>query len=194
MSKAPLYGLVLCGGQSLRMGEDKSLLIYHQRQQWEEAAHLLQALCERVYFSVSSGAGIPETMDTGQIIMDQSGAPAGPLRGIYSALTTHPRAAWLTIPIDMPLLTHERLQHLMLCRNETKPATCYRVQNRIEPLVTIWEPEAQAALTAFIQQGGFSPKQFLETHDVHVIDCSEADWTLNINTPQERARFFDNLH
>src|SRR5690606_4800666 len=94
---APLYGLVLAGGRSRRMGRDKAALAYqdgvpHVRR----TADLLAGVCERVFVSCradqANGKGdpalaslpdpvgrIPDTFDIG-----------GPLNGILSALAAHP--------------------------------------------------------------------------------------------------------
>ena len=48
-----LHGLVVCGGQSTRMGMDKSQLQYHGVPQREWLYELLQPLCEDVYISLS---------------------------------------------------------------------------------------------------------------------------------------------
>ena len=49
---APLYGLVLAGGRSSRMGRDKAALPYEGRTQLERAMALLEKHVERAYVSV----------------------------------------------------------------------------------------------------------------------------------------------
>ena len=49
-----LHGLVVCGGQSTRMGMDKSQLQYHGVPQREWLYELLQPLCEDVYISCNA--------------------------------------------------------------------------------------------------------------------------------------------
>ena len=49
--QAPLYGLVLAGGRSTRMGQDKSLISYHGKAQREYMADLLGQWCSRTFIS-----------------------------------------------------------------------------------------------------------------------------------------------
>ncbi|MCB0529955.1 MAG: NTP transferase domain-containing protein, partial [Saprospiraceae bacterium] len=43
-----LYGLVLAGGESRRMGTPKSLISYHGMPQYRHAATLLGAYCSKI--------------------------------------------------------------------------------------------------------------------------------------------------
>jgi hypothetical protein len=60
LSKMPLknyhplsgtYGLVVCGGNSSRMGSDKSMLIYYEKPQRYHVYQMLQPFCEKVFIS-----------------------------------------------------------------------------------------------------------------------------------------------
>ena len=51
-STAKLFGLVLSGGKSTRMGTDKGLIEYHGLPQREHLYHLLSKVCERTFISL----------------------------------------------------------------------------------------------------------------------------------------------
>ena len=56
---APVYGLVLTGGQSARMGRDKASLTYHGRTQLEWAMDLIKPYVEKAFVSVRPGQNDP---------------------------------------------------------------------------------------------------------------------------------------
>lgn len=68
---APLYGLLLSGGASQRMRQDKAALAYRGEPQLLRAWRLLEALTERAFVSVRDSqrddtlrAGLPQIVDS----------------------------------------------------------------------------------------------------------------------------------
>ncbi len=181
-----LNGLILNGGASSRMGSPKGEIIYHNKSQHEHVIELLTPLCDAVYFSVKRN---DLSFDYPQI--EDQLAIESPLNGIYSALTFSSIQSWLVVPIDMPLLDTETLVTLIMNRDPSKVATCYydSTGKRPEPLVSIWEPTSLNLLNSFIENDGFSPRTFLEQHDVKIIHTKTVDVLLNINSRQELERF-----
>ena len=102
-----LYGLLLCGGRSSRMGQDKARLMLDGHSLLQRGLALLaQAGCQQVF----AGGDYPEV----PAIADQPRWQGrGPLAGIASALMREPDALWLILPVDMPGVTAAMLQHFL---------------------------------------------------------------------------------
>jgi molybdenum cofactor guanylyltransferase len=183
-----LFGLVLAGGASTRMGIDKASLAYRGKPQLLEAFELLNDFCERSFVSVR-----PDQRDEAmratlpQIVDLQPGI--GPIAGISAALTTHPNAAWLVLACDLPFLSAKTLDHLIAHRDAKRIATAYRSTHDglPEPLCAIWEPASRAAVTAWIAAGKECPRKLLINSDAALLDQLDARALDNVNTPQERA-------
>ena len=100
-----LYGLVLAGGKSTRMGSDKGLIQYHDRPQQEYLYHLLEQVCSKVYLSIRNEQQASVSNEF-NVIADQN-EYHGPFNGILSAHKAHPNVAWLVLACDLPLLDLE---------------------------------------------------------------------------------------
>jgi molybdopterin-guanine dinucleotide biosynthesis protein A len=183
MKTASVYGLVLSGGKSSRMGKDKGALIYHRKPQREYLFELLGKCCEVVFTSCRSDQKIPDTL---RPIVDHY-AFEGPLNGIVSAFSKHPDKAWLIVAVDMPYVNEDVLQFLIKHRDPEKVATCfYSAEAKLpEPLLTLWEPSAYPLLLKFLEEEKISPRDFLKRNDIKMIDPPEERMLTNVNSPAD---------
>ncbi len=102
-----LYGLLLCGGRSSRMGQDKARLMLDGQSLLQRGLALLaQAGCQQV-FAGGDYPGVPAIVDLPRW------QGRGPLAGIASALMQQPDALWLILPVDMPGVTAAMLQQVL---------------------------------------------------------------------------------
>jgi len=85
-----LYGLVLAGGLSKRMRQDKSLMEYHGSSQVKHCSDLLSRFCKRIFVSNREDQkNLDEHIQYSQI--HDSIKNIGPLGGILSAMTKYHR-------------------------------------------------------------------------------------------------------
>ena len=179
----PLHGLVLAGGKSTRMQQDKGALQYHGLDQRTHVYHLLQAFCQEVYVSCNA-AQVPELEGKLPYLEDQF-LNLGPKGGILTALQHNPNAALLAVACDLPLLSSETLQFLVQHRDTTKMATAfYDSEGEFpEPLLTIWEPRSYAALLQFLSLGYSCPRKALINSDVKLLSIPDVAELRNVNDP-----------
>ena len=183
---APLYGLVLAGGRSSRMGKDKAALSYSGKPQLERAGELLGPLVQEVYVSVRADQrDEPLRARFAQIPDLQPGL--GPIAGILAAQARHADAAWLVLACDLPLLNEKSLRHLIGARDPAALATAYRSSHDglPEPLCALYEPASAAALASYVAAGRNCPRKFLIESGAHLIDEPDPRALDNVNTPHE---------
>src|SRR5690606_850124 len=134
-----LYGLILSGGMSSRMGVDKARLEYHGRPQVQYLYELLHGLGLKTYVSCRSEQAHNPEYHNLSVITDRF-LGFGPLGGILSAQAAHPDKAWLVVACDLPLITTETMQELIAARDPMKQATAYYNLERkhYEPLFAIY--------------------------------------------------------
>lgn len=183
MKKTKLYGLVLAGGKSTRMGSDKGLIKYHSVPQQEHLYKLLEHTCDNVFLSVREEQ--QSIMDNHfSIIVDQN-EYRGPFNGILSAHKSYPDVAWLVLACDLPLIDLEALKNLADSRNQKKLATSYTTKktNLPEPLITIWEPEGlRKAITYLETSESTCPRKFLINSDVELVNPKHDEVLYNANS------------
>lgn len=181
---APLFGLVLAGGKSERMGEDKGLINYHGLPQRQHARQLLQHYCKEVFISCRA-----DQMEGVTAPLPDTFTELGPLGGLLSAFRTQPDAAWLVLPCDLPLLGDASLSQLVGFRNASRAATAfYTPDSKLpEPLVSIWEPRAYPLLLQFLAYGQTSLRRALIHAETELIEAEHPQALRPANTPEEVA-------
>ncbi|MDX1666185.1 MAG: NTP transferase domain-containing protein [Saprospiraceae bacterium] len=194
-ARPPLYGLVLAGGKSERMGQDKSEISYHGKPQREYLAELLEGYCRRVF--VSCRQDQVEEMGAEREVIADSFLGLGPYGAILSAFRQHPDAAWLVVACDLPLLNGAAVQQLRSGRDSSRVATAFHNPKTgfPEPLITIWEPRAYPVLFQFLAQGYSCPRKVLINSEIALVKPEHPETLMNANQPSEaeKARKILNL-
>ncbi|OGX06138.1 MAG: hypothetical protein A2Z88_04420 [Omnitrophica WOR_2 bacterium GWA2_47_8] len=187
-NKGLLYGLVLGGGKSARMGQDKSTLEYFKKPQVEYGYELLLPLCDQVFISNrKEQADLPGHKGLPQIHDDDVYQGIGPLAGILSAMQRFPNAAWFVLACDLPFLNKKTIKNVLTKRNIKKLATAYRSSHDglPEPLCAIWEPQAKEEILRFLKQGVTCPRKILINSDAQLLDLEDKRTLDNVNSKEE---------
>lgn len=182
-----LSGLILAGGKSIRMGQDKAQIEFHNKPQLYHLHELLTPFCNEVYFSVHKDNSFTHQKRVIKDLFDIE----SPLNGILSAFHYSAENAWLSVAIDMPNITNETLVYLIKNRDKTKSATCFYDSEGVnpEPLLTIWEPRSRPQLLNFFNRGKVSPRKFLIENEVCLLKTPDPSWLVNVNTPKDLESF-----
>jgi molybdenum cofactor guanylyltransferase len=185
MATAPLFGLVLGGGRSVRMRADKAILDYHGKPQSEHCLELLRAHCESAFLSCRRDqaeqpgfAGHPQIHDT---FLDM-----GPLGGILSALRAHRQAAFLVVACDLPFLDAASLTALIQGRDPDLIATAFAgpQEGLPEPLCAIYEPAAYPRALELLGQGISCPRKLILNSPARILPAPDFRSLLNANDPE----------
>ncbi|GHC00300.1 molybdenum cofactor guanylyltransferase [Cerasicoccus arenae] len=190
----PLIAVVLAGGQSRRMGQDKASLRWGGQSLWRCQAELLRGLGLDVAISVRVDQKLPDFI-TGEflLIRDQI-ADVGPLSGFLSAWRQFPDHALLIVACDLPMLDVATLQSLLDQRDDGYWATAYTSANDglPEPLCAIYEPAAQKEFEASLAANRRCPRKVLIEggDDVRLLKLLNPIALENANTPEEFERLY----
>ncbi len=182
-SKSPgLKGLILAGGKSVRMGQDKAQLTYNGKTAIERVADLMRTQQIEPFLSVRSedpDNSLPQVTDTFLNL--------GPMGAILSALQTDPNSAWFVVACDLPLLDEETINQIVANRSPRSVATAFLNHETgfAEPLITIWEPKAYHKMLSFLALGYSCPRKVLINSDTRLIEPKDPRRLMNVNTPED---------
>jgi molybdopterin-guanine dinucleotide biosynthesis protein A len=192
---APIKGLVLAGGQSSRMGEDKAALEIAGVTLLERAVQLLQAQLDDVYVSVRSSQRHDSLRSRFNLIGD-SYEDCGPAAGILAAHQAFPDCAWFVVACDMPLLDQNVIAGVIEARAADTGATaCLAGDNSgPEPLCALYEPVNLAAFLQHVDEGGSpGPRAWLESRPITLLQMHSPERLAGVNTQEEFHRIAGQL-
>ncbi len=180
----PLNGLVLAGGKSQRMGQDKALLDYHGMPQQEHLYQLLSECCADTFLSLRPEQDEPPFEVS---VIRDTFTGLGPMGAILSAFRQAPDSAWLVVAVDLPLVDAAVLDELIGQRNPSKVATAFHnpATDFPEPLIAIWEPRAYPVLLQFLAQGYSCPRKVLINSDMESVEIDNPIVLRNANRPED---------
>ncbi|WP_306643797.1 NTP transferase domain-containing protein [Sanyastnella coralliicola] len=178
-----LFGLVLAGGKSQRMGQDKTLLNLHGKPQFAHMTDLISASAESVFLSKRSD----QQFETSYPTIEDSFLDLGPYGAMLSAFRKHPNQAWLVVAADLPMVDQAFIQELIEHRDPSRLATAFLnpATGFPDPLCTIWEPRAYEQLLYWLSQGYSCPRKVLINNDIQLVESARADKLFNLNTPED---------
>lgn len=182
-----LYGLILAGGRSKRMGMDKGRMKWHSYEQRYYLYDLLEKFCKETFISCRKEQlkEIPKkykTITDTFFDLNQYGA-------LLSAMTKFPERSWLVVACDLPFINSEALEHLIANRDPSKIATAfYNSQNNLpEPLIAIWEARSKDRLLELLDQGVICPRKALikSSKNVKLVKPKSEKFIINVNSPED---------
>jgi molybdopterin-guanine dinucleotide biosynthesis protein A len=182
----PVFGLVLAGGRSRRMGRDKAALITNGETQLGRAVALLQRHLEHVFVSTNVAQADDPVRRSYPQIVDRY-EDLGPVAGILSAMDEHPDTAWLVLACDLPNIDDETIDFLLQNASAERPATAFRSVNDElpEPLCAIYRPAARVVIDRFVADGIRCPRKMLINSPTLLLTQPVPGALHNINTPDD---------
>lgn len=205
-----IIGVVLCGGQSRRMGRDKASMRTPDGRTWlDTAVCRLRTVVAEVVVSGSNGsAGEWKTIADAIIAGRSAAVPArhrpgksprgdfaaktvaegsttmGPIAGILASLrhaSSRGASGILVTPIDVPNLTTADARSLL---PDESDEMVIGYTDRTEPLLGYYPASVLNPLARHIERGDLSPRRFVES-TVHRRVSLDRDRARNFNRPED---------
>lgn len=199
----PLTVLILAGGRSTRMGQDKAWLNLAGAPLIEHVVRRLLPLAAEIVFSTNDPESFRELIArlpvTASMAIDEYPG-AGPLAGLHAGLRAATTDVVLAVATDMPFVNHRLIEVMAVaCRHADAvvprlPASGFTAPQP-EPLHALYRKSCLPAIEAALTAGRRRAVGFLQDVDVCYLDedvLRQVDPELrsfrNVNTPEEWAR------
>lgn len=176
-----MLGIILCGGQSLRMGSDKGLLKLEAKTWAQTAIDKMTTLNIPVKLSVNNSQ-YPEyakIFSEDDLVADKTSLPlGGPLLGLLSCHIQYPAEDLFAFGCDMPLMESSLLKELSI-RYEQQPsheAYIYTNDGEPEPLCGIYTSKGLKKIVHMMHNGQLikhSMKFMIDHLDVNTIAVTD---------------------
>ncbi|WP_336516400.1 molybdenum cofactor guanylyltransferase [Pollutibacter soli] len=193
-----MIGLVLCGGESKRMGRDKGLILSGKKTWAGVIAEKIQSAGISTYISVNadSSKAYRKFFSDEVLIVDDLSIPVrGPLTGILAAHRHFPDEDILVIACDMQNMTADIIQKLLVACREFPGYNVYLFsrENEPEPLCAVYTSGCLSdVLNKFIEGDRlrFSMKSVLAGYELFIIpiEATEFGHFDNFNSPDDLSR------
>src|SRR5947208_14020648 len=179
-----ITAVLLAGGESRRMGEDKATILLRGKPLWQIQLKLLRKL-EPEEILISARTDPSWRLDDVQFVPDDPPS-RGPLSGLAASIgkvrTTHV----LALAIDLPFMSQNYLRYLC---DQIEPGVGVvpKLDNRAEPLAAIYPREASVDFQSALAGADFS----LQTL---VCDLIEAGKLRELPVTEQEKKLFLNVN
>ncbi|MBM3992125.1 MAG: molybdenum cofactor guanylyltransferase [Planctomycetes bacterium] len=187
-ARTDVTGLLLCGGESRRMGRDKALLPWGERTMIDGPLDALRELASRVLLSTGRTARYPQL---GLECVLDAFPDAGPLAGLCAGLEAC-RTPWLAVlSCDLPLARAECLRRLLERAEESGwDAALLELPRGSQPLYGVYRASCRSAVRSALERGERRMVSFHGALAVGSVAAArlgpEAERSaLNLNTPED---------
>ena len=190
-----MLGVVLCGGQSSRMGTDKGLLQSEQKIFARTAFDKLKSMGLKVIVSINSSqqdmyaSFFPANAE---VCDADSLSVRGPLLGIMSCHNRYPSEDLFVLACDLPLMDHGMLRQLTKRVYLFPDAAAYLFMNngQAEPLCAIYTAKGLAHIQSRIDDGSLAKNSMKYVLEQLVVDYTEilpeqTQYFKNFNSPSD---------
>lgn len=185
----PCDGVVLAGGRSSRMGRSKSLMRIPGGLTLEQhAQQVLAQVCAGPVRVSRPHAQAPITADD---LRDQT-PQIGPLEGIRQALVHAQHALVAILAVDLPgvpSILYDRLYDVWRSEPQCDVVLAAPPVGPVQPLAALWHVRALSAIEQALERRVYRVGALLEALTWRSVVVDGA-MLLNINTPEDWARFF----
>jgi molybdopterin-guanine dinucleotide biosynthesis protein A len=187
--KISMTAVVLAGGKSSRMGQDKAFLKFGDKTILEFLVHLLTALFSETLVVVDNKTRLEGLALSPAEVCEDLIKARGPLAGVYTALVHSRTRASCILTCDMPFVDEMAIRELISFQQEEWDAICLEdPEGRLNPFPGIYMRSCRILIRTLLDQdASCSMQRFLEVAAVKplVVTRERIRVLTNMNTIED---------
>jgi len=193
-------GIILCGGQSKRMGRPKAWLPFGGEPSLHLVVRLLGEVVRPIVVVAAPGQDVPPLSANVSVVRDAERG-RGPLQGLaagLSALRGRAEAAYLS-SCDVPFLRPSFVRRIIDLLDDRAICVPF-VDGFHHPLAAVYRVEILDSVTQLLSENRLRPVFLFETASTRIVEARElidVDSDLkslrNLNTPEDYEKALDDL-
>lgn len=184
-----ITGIILSGGKSSRMGENKSFLKIQNETIIERIVKLMKSIFDEVMIVTNSP---DEYKFLGLPLYKDIYKNKGPLGGIHSGLTHSKSEKNFVISCDVPLMTEEMIEYIVEYKSD-KPIKFCNAAGYHQPLAGVYSKSLIVEIEKLISGGDVPDKSFhhflkmVEAETIHPesLPFYKHEIFFNVNNPKD---------
>ena len=179
--------VLLAGGKSQRMGQDKAALMVDSRPLWKRQHETLAATQpHELFISIAEGQRLPE----GEHLLKDRHSNIGPLGGLATALEMTNSPLLLVLAVDLPDMDADFLNRMLSFATPEKGVVPI-MDGFYEPLAAIYPVTLLPLVQAAVEQKSFRLQDLMKAAvdqgllSTYEIEPQERPLFRNLNRPQD---------
>jgi len=185
-----LTGIILAGGESTRMGQEKALIRFEGERLIQRSLSILDHFCDSMLISSNNKA----LEVFGYEVIEDDHHNIGPIAGLSAALKASPSEHHLVIPCDTPFVNERLYEKILRHADDFEVVIAGTPDLYIEPLIGYYHRSALDIIEKQIQKGMYKLHDALNLMNVKVEIFKDKHLFTNINSPDDLSRLEQSAH
>ena len=185
MVKEKITGIILSGGKSSRLGEEKGLAKFNGKPLISYSIDILKPVCDNILISANSQ--LDDYDDFGYEVIEDQVKDIGPMGGLMACLERSDTRYNFVISCDTPFVPPDLFPYLLESIENFQVAAPVHHDNYIEPLCAVYATNVIWQLQHCIESGNYKLTDF-------IAEVKAKKLTVNDQLPFYHEEMFVNMN
>jgi molybdopterin-guanine dinucleotide biosynthesis protein A len=186
----PVSLIVLAGGTSQRMKQDKARLLVHNEPLIQKVLKQVEGFFDEVLLSVSKGQTF-DFVSCPQVEDECEGQ--GPLAGILSGLKAAAHEVCVVAACDIPDIDMAFVVRMLDASEDCEIVVPSSAGGKLEPLLAVYKKSVIPKIEKLLASSNRQVLVLFDLCKTRVLKMGDSSWLRNLNTPEDYREYIQSL-